>query len=777
MLHERLTVVLLLLAAPGAVRAASAFSGGDAPSAAALPADEQRAYLALILDEQEKDPVLVVMRGHDALISAADLRAAGLREIGGRHETLPDGEFVSLSSLAPDVTFRIDDEALAIRITAHPRLLDRSVIDLRQSSRPEGVTLVRDPAAFLNYSARVNSSGGLDGFAELGASLHGDLLSTGFSRFADGRTVRGLSSLTIDQPDHMVRLVAGDAVQPATALGGSGTLLGLTFQREYSLDPYFVRSPLPAASGFATTPSTLEVYVNGQMVRREAIAPGNFDVLNLPVTTGDGSYRTVVRDAFGRTSEISSRYYYSTGVLGKGLQDFSYSAGLQRREFGMASFSYGGPAFLGQHRYGLTDQLTGGGRLELAEGLANGGATVTTLLPAGELEARLVGSAGSHARGGAASLSYVYSAARVSTGALLRWQSPTYATLSLSPADDRALGQANLFVASPILPRFSLRGELQASRMRDAGDQLQLSLRADFQLGRRASLSLTAARVTGSPPTQLFAAFTWVFDPQTVGTGGVSPQSARMSVQRALGEGPGLGYLLAADQGAAGTSGMGLVQAQGAHGRVEAEYQRLGAQDAGSVSASGGLVLVGGNVFASRAVQEGFALLQVPGVEGVRGLLNNQIVGRTDRDGNLLIPNLIPYFANKLSIDPTDVPFDREVGRTEQLVASPHRGGGVVRFATPRIAAVEGVLVIETERGAVVPAAGELTAHTSEGERSSPIRPDGRFSLERMPPGTHPAQIITDDATCGLQLVVPHSSGIIDLGRVVCRRQAGIASR
>ena len=101
----------------------------------------------------------------------------------------------------------------------------------------------------------------------------------------------------------------------------------------------------------------------------------------------------------------------------------------------------------------------------------------------------------------------------------------------------------------------------------------------------------------------------------------------------------------------------------------------------------------------------------------------------------------------------------------------------MVRFATPRIAAVEGVLVIETERGAVVPAAGELTAHTSEGERSSPIRPDGRFSLERMPPGTHPAQIITDDETCGLQLVVPHSSGIIDLGRVVCRRQAGIASR
>jgi hypothetical protein len=51
-------------------------------------------------------------------------------------------------------------------------------------------------------------------------------------------------------------------------------IVALSVSRELGIDPYFVRySPL-AHSGAATTPSVAEIYVNGQLVRRERIAPG-----------------------------------------------------------------------------------------------------------------------------------------------------------------------------------------------------------------------------------------------------------------------------------------------------------------------------------------------------------------------------------------------------------------------------------------------------------------------------------------------------------------------
>jgi len=106
--------------------------------------------------------------------------------------------------------------------------------------------------------------------------------------------------------------------------------------------------------------------VNGALVRQEAIAPGRFEVRNLPVTNGAGQVSYVVRDSFGRTQEYTSAYYGSPGLLAPGLSDYGYHLGLRRLDFGIAGFSYGPPALLARHRVGLTDQLTAGFRVEAA---------------------------------------------------------------------------------------------------------------------------------------------------------------------------------------------------------------------------------------------------------------------------------------------------------------------------------------------------------------------------------------------------------------------------
>ena len=55
-----------------------------------------------------------------------------------------------------------------------------------------------------------------------------------------------------------------------------------------------LRQPLPRLSGAILTPSTLDVYVNGALLRREQIAPGAFEVRNLPVGSGVGEVQKTV---------------------------------------------------------------------------------------------------------------------------------------------------------------------------------------------------------------------------------------------------------------------------------------------------------------------------------------------------------------------------------------------------------------------------------------------------------------------------------------------------
>src|ERR1700687_4599161 len=106
----------------------------------------------------------------------------------------------------------------------------------------------------------------------------------------------------------------------------------------------------------------------------------------------------------------------------------------------------------------------------------------------------------------------------------------------------------------------------------------------------------------------------------------------------------------------------------------------------------GGIAAIGGGLYATRPLQQGFALIQVPGVEGVRGYFENQEVGRTNSSGNLLVPNMLPYYGDGLSIADRDVPIGYGIGKLREVVAVPNHGGAVVRFDVARVESVTGTM-------------------------------------------------------------------------------------
>jgi len=208
-----------------------------------------------------------------------------------------------------------------MRLVVKSQTLPTTVFDLGRRP-PPGLVHLASTSGFFNYALRGYGTGEdlhASGYFEAGGSWRGNLLFSGLSwPFTGGDPVRGLSYLELPWRERLQRLTLGDASATTGPLGGSVLVGGVTFAKGYDLDPYFDRYTSLGVGGSAHTPSTLDVYVNDQLVRREEIPPGPFRVDDLPLTDGLGRVRYVIRNAFGQATELGQSYYFATELLAPG---------------------------------------------------------------------------------------------------------------------------------------------------------------------------------------------------------------------------------------------------------------------------------------------------------------------------------------------------------------------------------------------------------------------------------------------------------------------------
>jgi len=112
---------------------------------------------------------------------------------------------------------------------------------------------------------------------------------------------------------------------------------------------------------------------------------------------------------------------------------------------------------------------------------------------------------------------------------------------------------------------------------------------------------------------------------------------------------------------------------------------------AARVLASGSLAYAGGKTFAARELGDAFGVASVSAVPGVRVYQENHLVGRTDSEGRIALPELRAYQENRISIDPADVPLDAQVSRDAQTLVPPLHGAAMADFA---VTATRGALVL-----------------------------------------------------------------------------------
>ena len=118
---------------------------------------------------------------------------------------------------------------------------------------------------------------------------------------------------------------------------------------------------------------------------------------------------------------------------------------------------------------------------------------------------------------------------------------------------------------------------------------------------------------------------------------------------------------------------------------------------------------MGNHVFESQPIDDGFALVRVPGLAGVQVDIGGRSAGRTDASGDVLIPGLIAGFGNTVKLQDADLPLDLRFAQTQKAVSPIGRSGMLVQFPYARIHAYRGRIAFAIDGKTVAPSQGSLS--------------------------------------------------------------------
>lgn len=683
-----------------------------------------------------------------------------------------DTDYFPLSSIK-DVLSHLDESRLLLILDIPAQALLPSVI-----TQPELVSAqpTADPGFVLNYDSFAQYDAGHFELSTLFESSVFSEWGSVTSDFAwrdatnDSTWVRLNSTYSIDFPEHITGLRIGDAVSRSGSWGSAARFLGLQYGTRFSVQPDLITQPFGTFSSEAALPSTVDVYLNSVRVGSHSVAPGPFSITQLPLTSGPGEVNLVVRDMLGREQVITETFYRTPQLLREGLSDYSFESGVLRRHFGMASADYGQGLVTGTFRHGITDALTGEAHLEwVMQHVVNAGLSSDFLL--GKYGATYVGAALGKSDVGEGQLlqfglqlqpflalalgcrwewsnGHFFRAGSDQPAPLEQWTGYVNytvtpgASIGVSYIQQRSSGIDRLYTRNVI---GNLNVNIGEWAYLTVTGQMLIDEQTDYTLGLGLMVPL-GERTLGSVHSNL----RW-------GTSKTQDVTASYVLNAPYGE--GYGYRLESS-----STNRHLVS--GAIHTRYGSHQIQGVSANGELSTrlttSGGMGLLGSTFFASRRIDQSFAMVRLPELPHVRVYADNQMIGYTDGNGTLFIPRLRPYQRNPISIAQEDLPLDTQIDALKVEVTPYFRSGVIVDFPVRRIRS--GLLRIRLEEGSPLPPGA--TVHMLG--RTFPVAQKGEVYLTGLQ-SENTLYAEWKSKRCDFSITYPDTDDPLpDLGEIVC---------
>lgn len=752
-----------LVAAPAAAAAQASHGAAGGPAELLYQID---------INRQGLDETALLIKAADGAfyVSADDLKRWRLK----RPDVAPlagnDTPYYPLNAIA-GLAYTVDEQNLTMAISVPAQAFVGATFDEADRRRVPAV----EPGigGFFNYDLLAEQAAGQthgSGLFELGF----------FNRFGVGvgtfladesgptrRLTRLETTWTTDRPGHLASLRIGDAISRAGMWGRAIRFGGIQYATNFATQPGLVTIPLQGVSGQAVLPSTVDVYVNNALTSTREVAPGPFAINNVPVVTGQGDVRVVVRDVMGREQVITQSFYASANLLKQGMQDFSYEIGKERRDFGLASNDYGHWFASATHRIGMTDRFTGEIHAEAEASRQNLGVGGVVLAgPLGVVNASAAASRSTDGAGALATIGAESQAGLVDIGAHAQWATPHFAQIGLEPGRlaPKLLTSVNVGLG---MGRFGSLGLAHVFLDNRDGYRTQLlSLSYSAQLGRFGFANISVSKpLSGAGATIVGVAWTIPVDNRTSASVTMTHQQGGTEMlaqlQRSLPVGEGFGYSLQAGNDTQDASAT-LQTRTGTYSVEAAAYRgRAGVR----ANVAGGVAFVDGTARLSRQITDSFALVKVPGFANVGILADNQLVARTDASGVALLPRLRAYESNPISIEQADLPFDATIG-TLKLDAVPYfRSGMALVFPITRSRGA--MLTLDRENGAPLPAGAIVTI---AGQKDAfPVGRDGVVYVTGLSEQNH-LHAAWRDRQCDATVRFPAGDDPLpDLGTHLCK--------
>lgn len=230
----------------------------------------------------------------------------------------------------------------------------------------------------------------LTGNLEFVENINGYVLesSTDFVEGARYPWKRQDTRLRFDDEKNMIRYSVGDLTLGSRGFQQSPAMAGVSVVREFSIQPYKTLRPLSNTEIVIKRHSLLEIYVNGFLYSQLRVNPGIFNIRDFPLATGQNSVKVRIRDDLGQEETYDFSVLFENTLLGKDIQEFSYSLGLPWTPSGADRTYDDSAAYLSVfHRWGVSDQATVGLNLQTYKSKMMAGAELSGVVSWGYLSA------------------------------------------------------------------------------------------------------------------------------------------------------------------------------------------------------------------------------------------------------------------------------------------------------------------------------------------------------------------------------------------------------
>ncbi|MBC7713942.1 MAG: fimbrial biogenesis outer membrane usher protein [Rhizobacter sp.] len=143
---------------------------------------------------------------------------------------------------------------------------------------------------------------------------------------------RQSTKATFDRPNRMQRFEAGDVFFPIIGYQQAQSLGGVSFYKDFSLNPYRMVTPTSSFEYQIDNRSLVKTFVNNVLLKTEYMNAGRYSVRDIPLNNGINKIIVEITDEFGVTKVLNFNDSGSLDLLAEGISRYSLAAGYPSNE-------------------------------------------------------------------------------------------------------------------------------------------------------------------------------------------------------------------------------------------------------------------------------------------------------------------------------------------------------------------------------------------------------------------------------------------------------------